>query len=100
MNTVAAHALSMCSRGLFLINILRGPPQGYSASMFSEKTISRVENATWILLYGGLLTLVLGLFTQRSDDDLGLALVVGGGIAAALGAVMVYLRSRMNSKNN
>ncbi len=68
--------------------------------MFTEKTISRVENAIWILLYGGLLTLVLGLFTQRADDALGLALVVGGGMAAALGAVLVYARSRMNSKND
>jgi hypothetical protein len=65
--------------------------------MFTEKTISRIDSAIWILLYGGLLTLVLGLFTQRADDDLGLALVVGGGIAAALGAALVYVRSRMNS---
>ncbi len=72
--------------------------QGYSAPMFTEKTIRRVENTCWTLLYGGLLTLVLGLFTQRADDDLGLALVVGGGTAAALGAVLVYLRSRMNSR--
>lgn len=74
--------------------------QRYSAPMFTEKTIRRVESAIWILLYGGLLTLVLGLFTQRADDDLGLALVVGGGIAAALGAVLVYLRSRMNLSQN
>ena len=67
--------------------------------MFSDKTISWIENATWVLLYGGLLTLVLGLFTQRAEDDLGLSMVVGGGIAAALGAILVYLRSRMNSNN-
>jgi hypothetical protein len=87
----------MCASGLFLVKIAHTPPQGYSAPMFTEKTIARVENASWTLLYGGLLTLVLGLFTQRADDDLGLALVVWGGIAAALGAVLIYLRSRMNS---
>lgn len=88
----------MGASGLFLVNMAHGDTRGYSAPMFTEKTISRVENTIWILLYGGLLTLVLGLFTQRADDDLGLALVVGGGIAAALGAVLIYLRSRMNSK--
>ncbi|MDR7377064.1 hypothetical protein J2X19_001722 [Rhodoferax ferrireducens] len=67
--------------------------------MLTPKTISRLENAVWILLYGGLLSLVLGLFTRRVDDDLGLSLVIGGGVAAALGAVLVYVRSRVRPNN-
>jgi hypothetical protein len=63
--------------------------------MLHPKTIARLENTIWILLYGGLLTLVLGLFTQRADDDLGLNMVLGGGSAAALGAVLIYVRSRV-----
>jgi hypothetical protein len=69
------------------------------AGMLHPKTIARLENTIWILLYGGLLTLVLGLFTQRADDALGLSLVVGGGAVAALGAVLVYVRSRVRSSD-
>ncbi|SDN95202.1 hypothetical protein SAMN05216303_101104 [Rhodoferax sp. OV413] len=65
--------------------------------MLTPKTISRLEKTIWILLYGGLLSLVLGLFTQRVDDDLGLTLVIGGGVAAALGAVLIYVRSRVRA---
>jgi len=67
--------------------------------MLTPQTISRLEKTIWILLYGGLLSLVLGLFTQRVDDDLGLTLVIGGGVAAALGAVLVYVRSRVRANN-
>jgi len=67
--------------------------------MLNPKTITRLENTIWVLLYGGLLTLVLGLFTQRADDELGLNLVVGGGAAAALGAVLIYVRSRVRSSD-
>ncbi|MCX7277949.1 MAG: hypothetical protein NTZ15_11595 [Burkholderiales bacterium] len=67
--------------------------------MLNPKTIARLENTIWVLLYGGFLTLVLGLFTQRADDELGLNLVVGGGAAAALGAVLIYVRSRVRSSD-
>ena len=67
--------------------------------MLNPKTITRLENTIWVLLYGGLLTLVLGLFTQRADDELGLNLVVGGGAAAVLGAVLIYVRSRVRSSD-
>ena len=69
------------------------------ACMLTSKTITRLENTIWILLYGGLLTLVLGLFTQRADDDLGQTMVVGGGAVAALGAVLIYVRSRVRASD-
>ena len=65
--------------------------------MLTPKTIARLENTIWILLYGGLLTLILGLFTQRADDELGLTMVVWGGVAAAFGAVLIYVRSRVRA---
>lgn len=49
----------------------------------------------WILIYGGLLTLVVGLSVERTDDDLGWSLVVGGGLLVALGFVLIYIRSKI-----
>lgn len=60
-----------------------------------SKTIARLQQLIWALIYGGLLTLVLGLSVQRSDDVLGWIMVVGGAIVAATGFVLIYVRSRM-----
>ncbi len=56
---------------------------------------STVEALVWVLVYGGLLLLCLGLFVQRADGPLGWALTLAGGAIAAAGAVLVYVRSRM-----
>jgi hypothetical protein len=58
-------------------------------------TLKRLQNLIWVLVYGGLLTLVLGLATQRFDAALGGSLAVGGGIVAAIGFVLIYVRSRL-----
>ncbi|NRF68709.1 hypothetical protein HLB44_17090 [Aquincola sp. S2] len=65
----------------------------------SDKTIARVELWIWILLYGGLLALVFGLAVERRDFPLGWSIVVGGGIAAATGIFLIFLRSRMKTDN-
>ena len=54
-----------------------------------------LEIWTWVLIYGGLGLLSLGFFVQRSGASLGRALVLGGLLLAALGALLVVLRSRM-----
>ena len=61
----------------------------------SNKTISRLHSLIWALIYGGLLTLVLGLTVQRTDDPIGWSMVVVGGLLAAAGAVLIYVRSTM-----
>ncbi|MDB5847026.1 MAG: hypothetical protein JWP29_778 [Rhodoferax sp.] len=63
--------------------------------MASAKNIQRLQNLIWVLVYGGLLTLVLGVFTRRTDDGLGWRMVIGGGLVAAVGAVLIYVRSRI-----
>lgn len=57
---------------------------------------STVDTLIWVLVYGGLIGVGLGLSVQRSDNGLGLGLVIGGGVAAAIGFALIYLRSRMN----
>ena len=69
-----------------------------SSATVSNKFVARLEGLTWILIYGGLLTLVLGLWVEPiDDDDTGWFLVAGGGLAAAVGLVMIYVRSRIKT---
>ncbi len=62
--------------------------------MSTPKNLKRLQSLIWLLIYGGLLTLVLGLAVGRSDGILGHSLVVGGGIVAALGVVLIFVRAR------
>jgi hypothetical protein len=55
-----------------------------------------VETLAWVLLYGGLLLVVLGLAVQRLDDALGWPLAVLGALAAGAGVVLIGVRSRMD----
>jgi hypothetical protein len=63
--------------------------------MASLLAIVRLQKFIWVLIYGGLLTLVLGLSVQRTDGPMGLAMSIGGGFIAACGVALIYLRSRM-----
>jgi hypothetical protein len=57
--------------------------------------IQWLQRAIWVLVYGGLLTLVLGLSVQRSDAVLGWSLFVGGISAAVLGVALIFVRSKI-----
>jgi hypothetical protein len=57
----------------------------------------RLHKLIWVLVYGGLLTLVLGLSVQRSDDDLGWSMVAAGFAVALLGFSLVFVRARMKA---
>lgn len=70
-----------------------------AGSTTPSKTIARLQTLIWVLIYGGLLTLVLGLSVQRSHDPLGWSMVVGGGIVAAIGFALIYVRSRLTAGN-
>lgn len=61
----------------------------------TSKSVARLHTLIWTLIYGGLLTLVLGLSVQRSDDPIGWSMVVAGALVAAAGCVLIYVRSRM-----
>ena len=61
----------------------------------SNKSVARLQALIWVLIYGGLLTLVFGLFVERADDATGWFMVVGGGVVAAAGLVLIYVRSRI-----
>ena len=51
----------------------------------------------WVLIYGGLLTLVLGIATGRESPAQGWSLGVAGAVAAVVGVVLIVVRSRLGS---
>ncbi len=66
-----------------------------SSAPVSSRAVAWLEALVWVLIYGGLLTLVLGLSVERLDEDTGWTLVVVGGAVAALGVLLIYVRSRL-----
>jgi hypothetical protein len=54
-----------------------------------------VEALAWVLLYGGLLLLVLGLAVERAQAALGWGLVALGAVVAAVGVLLIWIRSKM-----
>ena len=58
-------------------------------------TVATLEKLIWMLIFGGLFVLGLGLAVERSDFALGWSMVVAGGIATAVGVVLIVVRSRI-----
>lgn len=58
--------------------------------------LARLETLIWALIYGGLLALLVGVFMGRAGDDTGDLLMAGGGVAAVVGVVLVYLRAHLH----
>jgi len=63
--------------------------------MAAPRTLQRLQTLIWVLIYGGLLTLVLGIATARTDGALGWSLAAGGGAAAAVGVALIAVRARL-----
>ena len=63
--------------------------------MTSARTLARIEAWVWILIYGGLLVLVLGLAVGRIEAALGGVMAFAGAVVALAGAVLLWVRSRL-----
>ena len=57
-------------------------------------TNKNIETWVWVLIYGGMLLGILGLFVYRSDSVAGSALGIVGGMAVLAGLLLIYWRSR------
>jgi len=57
----------------------------------------RIGQLVWVLIYGGLLAMSLGWFVAPRQGPWGELLIGGGGVAAVVGVVLIYARSRMKS---
>jgi len=60
-----------------------------------SRRIARLEVLIWVLIYGGLLTLVLGIASGDVHRVAGWSLAVLGAVAAAAGVVLIWVRSRL-----
>ena len=58
-------------------------------------TKRKLDIWVWVLIYGGMLGAGLGGFMQSRSPALGATLLVGGGAVAAIGVVLIFVRSRM-----
>ncbi len=56
---------------------------------------STVEKLIWILIYGGLLGVCLAIFVAPRSAHMGWVLGVAGGVAAAAGVLLIWVRSRL-----
>lgn len=59
--------------------------------------VQRVEVAIWVLVYGGLIGVGLGLSIRDEAAALGWSIVGVGAIVAVVGAVLIVVRSRMKA---
>ncbi len=60
-----------------------------------KRSLMRLDKVTWTLVFGGLLILGPGFALQRAGESWGWIVVVVGALAAAVGIVLVWVRSRM-----
>jgi len=60
--------------------------------------LARLETVIWVFIYGGLLSLVVGLFMGQRQQGSGVALMIAGAVVAAIGAVLIYVRSRLREE--
>jgi hypothetical protein len=58
---------------------------------------STLDILVWVALYVGLLTWVLGVFVGWEDAGLGGGIQLAGGLLAAAGVLLLWLRSRRDA---
>ena len=63
--------------------------------MASARALARLDALVWTLIFGGLLLLILGIASHDEATIAGWSLSAVGGIAAAAGVVLVFVRSRL-----
>ncbi|MDM0047176.1 hypothetical protein QTH91_21975 [Variovorax dokdonensis] len=63
--------------------------------MAAPKPHARLEGWIWVLIYGGLFGVVLGLAIGRVHEVAGWSLGVPGAILVVVGAALIYVRSRL-----
>jgi Na+/glutamate symporter len=58
-------------------------------------SLARIEVLIWVLIYGGLLVLAVGLALREVHGLLAGTVSLVGGLIAAVGVALIWIRSRM-----
>ncbi|MGJ7524182.1 hypothetical protein [Variovorax sp. GB1P17] len=74
------------------------PSNNNNTPVKPPKPHARLEKWIWILIYGGLFIVILGISTGRTDPTLGWSMAVPGALVTLVGLVLIYVRSRLNDK--
>ena len=68
------------------------------ANHTQDPKMARLHKIIWMLIFGGLITIILGIFVERAGDAMGWMMVVAGVVMTAIGAVLIYVRSTMTTE--
>jgi hypothetical protein len=63
----------------------------------TDPRMARLHKIIWTLIFGGLLSLILGIFVGKADDGIGWMMIAAGGVMTLVGAILIYIRSTMTS---
>jgi hypothetical protein len=63
--------------------------------MTTPRTLARIDSLAWVLIYGGLFLLVLGIASHGETRIGSWSLSVLGSLAAIAGAVLIVVRARL-----
>ena len=61
-----------------------------------KPTAARLHLLIWALIFGGLLAAVVGFALDRNGEPFGAVVVIASSVLVAIGAVLVWVRSRMS----
>ena len=64
----------------------------------TNRRLVRLERMTWTLIYGGLLSVLLGFSLQKAEVSYAGAFMVGGSAAAFLGVLLILFRARLSEQ--
>lgn len=65
--------------------------------MTSSRTLARMERVIWILIFAGLFAAIVGVVARSTSAALGWSLLVAGSLAAGVGVLLIWLRSRLQA---
>jgi hypothetical protein len=65
--------------------------------MASARKLARLDTIAWILIYGGLFLLVLGIASHGETAVAGWSLSVLGALAVVAGVVLIVIRARLGA---
>ena len=66
--------------------------------MATARTLARMDALAWILIYGGLFALILGIASHGETRIGGWSLSILGVLAAVAGVVLIVIRARLRER--